>query len=40
MESTHQIAPGNGFLEDLERVALQNSESEPFSFVFFKNQDF
>ena len=40
MESTHQIVPGNGSLDGLERLALQNSGSEPFSFVFSENQDF
>ena len=40
MESTHEIVLVSSFLDGLERVALQNSESEPFSFTFFENQDF
>jgi len=40
MESAHRVVLGNGFLDGLERVPLQNSESEPFSFAFFETRIF
>jgi len=38
MESTHKIVLGNRFLDDLERVALHDSESEPIPLRFFDSR--